>query len=437
MRLSYAQPRSFDRSAWADAGIPFVCIVAALMVNTWLVPSVVGYVVSALALAGAGVYVLFVSDAEIRVDVLFAVLFCGYWIVLAAGWLVDGSTNRLLYVVVTPLSVIVTVVLLPAVIDRYRGEFIAGLTALGAIVAAIGFGMLFVEMALGISIHWWTGGLVYGVPGYRTNSVFANPNTYGFLLIVCTISAVAHVANRGPSTAGVGALVLCVAAIVTSNSTAALMGTGFGLAVFTATVRRRLAIALLAGGTLAVVGLIVGVSTGLLSGFPVLGPIEELVGSLLAVRFVLWQASIERLLVDPLVGIGFADTASEIRPFVPDDGPIGYGTHNSYIHILLQTGLVGGSLYLLAVLYAVAKAIYSALLDYRPAPTTNGIGRWWPIYVLATLTAILVALVFESMTIGGLSLDSILVGLYLGLALSLSGSWLLTLRADHAVRSIR
>lgn len=436
--MSSVESQLPDRFPWGDVWLPFLCIVAALATNTWLISPVVGYVLSAVALSGAGVYVLFVSDAEIRVDVPFAALFCGYWLVLAAGWLIDGSSNRLLYAVVTPLSVIVTVVLLPAVVDRYRGEFIAGLSALGAIVAVIGFGMLLAEMALGVSIHGWTGGFVYGVPGYRTNSVFANPNTYGFLMMVCTISAVAHVANRGFSVAGVGTLALCIAAIVTSDSTAALMGTGFGLAVFATTVRRRLAIALLVGGALAVVGLVAGVYTGLLSGFPFLGRIEALVGTLLAVRVVLWQASIERLLADPLVGIGFADTATEIRPYIPDDGPVGFGTHNSYIHILLHTGLVGGSLYLLAVLYATVKATYSALLaDYRPAPTTGGIGRWWPVYVLSTLAAILVALVFESMTVGGLSLDSVLVGLYLGLALSLSGSWLVSLRADHAARSIR
>ncbi|MFC6905730.1 O-antigen ligase family protein [Halalkalicoccus tibetensis] len=436
--MSYVRSQLPDRIPWVDAWLPFLCIVAALATNTWLVSPTVGYVVSVSVLAATGAYVVFVSDVEIRIDVLFAVLFGGYWLLLAAGWLVDGSSARLLYVAITPLSVVVAVFLLPAVVDRYRGEFIAGLTALGVAIATIGFGMLLAERILEMSIHWWTGGFVYGVPGYRTNSVFANPNTYGFLMMVCTISAVAHVANRGPGLAGIGAIALCGAAVVTSDSTAALMGTGFGLAVFVAAIRRRLAIALFVVGALAVVGLIAGVYTGLLSDLPFLGRIEALVGSLLAVRVVLWQASIERLLVNPLVGIGFADTAAEIRPYVPDDGPVGFGTHNSYIHILLQTGLVAGSLYLLAVFYAGAKATYSALLaDYRPAPATGGIGRWWPIYVLATLAAILVALVFESMTIGGLSLDSVLVGLYLGLALSLSGSWLVRLRADHAARSIR
>lgn len=438
MGTSSAQPWSSDRSAWPDVWLPLFCLVAALTINTWFVPQAIGYVVSALALAGAGVYVVFVSDVEIRIDLVFAALFCGYWFVLAAGWLVDGSLSRLLYVAITPLSVIVSVFLLPAVVDRHRGEFIAGLTGLGALVALIGFGMLLVEIALGISVHWWTGGFVYGVSGYRTNSVFANPNTYGFLMMVCTVSAVAHVANRGPSVAGVGAAVLCIAAVVTSDSTAALIGTAFGLAAFVAAIRRRLAIALLIGGVFALLGLVAGIYTGLLSGLPFLGRIEALVGSLFAVRGVLWLASIERLLVDPLVGIGFADTATEIGPYVPDGGPVGFGTHNSYIHILLQTGLIGGSLYLLAVFYAGAKATYSALLaDYRPSPTTGGIGRWWPIYVLATLAAILVALVFESMTIGGLSLDSVLVGLYLGLALSVSGSWLVILGTDHATRSIR
>jgi hypothetical protein len=432
------RPRFPDGSVWFDVWVVLLCIVAALTVNTWFVPTTVSYLASGVTLTVAGVYVLLVSDVEVRIDVPFAALFGGYWLALAAGWFVDLSPTRLLYVAVTPLSVVVTVFLLTPIVDRHREAFVSRLTGLGVLVAAIGFGMLFVEAVVGISIHRWTGGFVYGVYGFRTNSVFANPNTYGFLMMVCTLSAAYLVLNRRRGVIHLGAFALCGAAVVTSDSTAALLGAGFGFAILSVLIHRLLPVVLFTGAvaagasfTLAFLGLM---------AVPYSDRVQALTATLLSVRVVLWQASIERLLADPLVGIGFADTAVEIQPYISPGGPAGFGTHNSYVHILLQTGVVAGSFYLFAVFYAAGKAAYAALTRGPISDgdeTEDAAARRWSIYVVAVLGAILVALVFESMTIGGLSLNSVLVGLFLGLALSLHGSWLVTVRPDDEAPSPR
>ena len=426
-RSAAAVPR-FD-----DTWLPVVCILAALATNTWLVSSSVGYVLSMLALTTAGAYLVFGSDIDLRIDLVFLALFGGYWLALVAGWFVDRSMGRLTYVLITPLSVIVAVFVLPAVIDRApsRRRFVTALTAIGLLVAGIGFAMLLVETVTEIAIHPWTGSFVLGHRGYRTNSVFENPNTYGFFMTVCTITAVFHLLDRGPRPLNVTAIVLGSMAVLTSDSTASLLGLGTGVALVLAAAFRRTALVVVLAGALTT-GVIV--ATGLVGSVTALLPARAggLIDTLFSVRGTLWVASIERLLEDPLVGIGFSDTAAEIAPYVPEDGPVGVGTHNSYINILLQTGVIAGTLYLLAVFYAVGKAVASA---FAARFTPRATEEWWPVYVAAVLVAILVAMTFESMTIGGLSLNSVVLALYLGLALSLGGSWVVDLRPREIVSS--
>ncbi len=413
--------------------LPVLCIVAALSTNTWLVASSVGYVLSVSALSVAGIYLVFLSDTELRVDLVFLALFGGYWLVLTAGWFVDWSTDRLVYVLITPLSVFVAVFLLPSVIDRTtdRRQFVTILTALGALVAVTGFAMLIAETVLEVATFPWTGGFVLGHSGYRTNSVFANPNTYGFLMMVCTLTALIHLADRGPGLLNLSAIVLCSLAVLTSDSTASLLGLGTGVALVLAVSFRKSALVVLLG-SVATAGVLV--ATGLLGTVLSLLPARAgaLIDALFSVRGTLWVASIERLMEDPLTGIGFSNTADEIAPYVPDGGPVGFGTHNSYINILLQTGFVAGTLYLLALLYAVVKAVTSAFTTrFSPRERTD----WWPVYVASVLVAILVAMTFESMTLGGLSMNSVLLALYLGLALSLGGSRVLEIRPRELILS--
>ena len=62
-----------------------------------------------------------------------------------------------------------------------------------------------------------------------------------------------------------------------------------------------------------------------------------------------WVASLERLAEDPMLGIGFANTEEEIGA--------SRGPHNSYVYPLLNTGIIAGSLYLGALVYALGQGI--------------------------------------------------------------------------------
>jgi hypothetical protein len=431
--MGYVRQRATAIPRLNEIWLPVLCIVAALSTNTWLVSSSVGYVLSLVALSAVGTYLVFLSDVELRVDLVFLALFGGYWLVLTAGWFVDWSIDRLTYVLITPLTVFVAVFALPGVVDRLedRRQFVTILTAFGVLVAMSGFAMLIAETVLEVATFPWTGGFVLGYRGYRTSSVFANPNTYGFFMMVCTLTAVFHLADRGPRLLNLTAIVLCSLAVLTSDSTASLLGLGTGVALVLAAAFRRTALVVLLGSVVTA-GLLV--ATGLVGSVLALLPARAgaLIDTLFSVRGTLWIASIERLTEDPLTGIGFTNTAAEIAPYVPEGGPVGYGTHNSYINILLQTGFVAGTLYLLAVFYAVGTAVVGA---FAARFTPRERADWWPVYVAAVLVAILVAMTFESMTLGGLSLNSVLLALYLGLALSIGGSRIVELNPREIISS--
>ncbi|MDG5761535.1 hypothetical protein QA600_19575 [Natronococcus sp. A-GB1] len=97
-----------------------------------------------------------------------------------------------------------------------------------------------------------------------------------------------------------------------------------------------------------------------------------------------------------MLGIGFADTAEEIDEV--------RGPHNSYIYPLLNTGVIAGSLYIGALVYALGQGIRK---------------RWtpWNAYAVGLATAIFLYMGFESLFLGGLSVSSIMLGLALALLL--------------------
>lgn len=67
-----------------------------------------------------------------------------------------------------------------------------------------------------------------------------------------------------------------------------------------------------------------------------------------SMRFMLYKKSFERMLVNnPLLGMGIKDLYKDtIYP---------YGSHSSYVGYFYKTGLIGGSIYLLAVCEFIKK----------------------------------------------------------------------------------
>lgn len=376
-----------DRRTWVGPVIAVLCVVASICAVVWFLPATVGYVLSgAMLMVAIGYGVL--RQVPVRTDRVFLGLFGLYWLLLVGNYLVTRTDPLLVYVLVTPVAVGATVVVLPQVIADDRLLFAKLVVGLGVVLTIIGVVMLAVEMRTERQLAH-VGGSLLGYEGYRINSVFRHQNTYGFVMMAGFLSALyVYLEERGP----VWGVCLVVAAVglVLSDGDAAYVGVGAG-------------------------GLVVVASYGLypLVGFLVLdalaagamiwsGELQTLLATGLTGRVELWEASVRRLQDDPYVGIGFRDNAAAIAPY--SEWPNLAGTHNSYLQILLNTGIIAGTVYLLALGYGALRSLWT-------------VSSTWDLYVTGTLTAILVHLFFKSVTLGGLSMSSVVFGLYLGLGI--------------------
>ena len=72
-----------------------------------------------------------------------------------------------------------------------------GLTLLAVSVMGIGVLMLWYHHTTGIELYDWVGDEMMGLYAVRTPSVFANPNTYGFFMMVGILAALYTVLARG------------------------------------------------------------------------------------------------------------------------------------------------------------------------------------------------------------------------------------------------
>ena len=359
----------------------------------WLAPQASAYTGFFLVLVGFVAYSI-VSRFPVRhairsIPIPFLVLFGGYWLALAGNFLLTQRTPILEYLLVTPTAAYVTIVLLPYYIDRDRVFFAKAIATLAVSLTVLGGVLLEVEKRTEERLWIFTGQDVMTFEGLRISSLFAYSDTFGFVMMIgCLTTLYVVLEERNVLWAGV--LGISFLGLLLSEADASYVGLFLGAVLLSTAYDLRYTIGLVSIGAVAVAYMasIGHVGAHLESGF------NE--------RTPLWRASLLRLAEDPLTGIGFGDTAAEIEPYIEGRRPT--GPHNSYINILLNTGVVAGGLYLTALWYAAVRPI----LGERSA---------WNRYLLATLLAIFVVMVFETTTLGGLSSMSVFLGLYVGLAL--------------------
>lgn len=174
-----------------------LAIVASIAPTTWLLPNFQGYLVSGAVLCIVIGYAVLFTDFRITVDPVFLVLFGGYWIGLVAHYLHSSNPNLLQYVLVTPIAVVATVVVLPRFVKSRPQTFTMALTLLSVLLMGIGVLILFLFHTTGVELYGWIGGDVMGLYAIRTPSVFTNPNTYGFFMMIGSFAALYTVLARG------------------------------------------------------------------------------------------------------------------------------------------------------------------------------------------------------------------------------------------------
>ncbi|WP_336361996.1 O-antigen ligase family protein [Halalkalicoccus salilacus] len=381
----------WGQSSLNEGSIPFhypllavLAIVASIAPTTWFLPNFHGYLVSGAVLCLVIGYGVLFTDIQIRVDSAFLVLFGGYWVGIVTRYFVYSSNPSLLqYILVTPIAVFATVVVLPRFVEGRPQTFTTGVTLLSVLVMAIGVLMLWQSRTADAQLYAWVGEDVMGLYPIRTPSVFDNPNTYGFFMMVGSLAALYTVLVRG-GLVWFAALGLCLLGLFMSEGDAAIFGFGIG-SIIVLSGRDRILSFIGLGGVIAALYAMIQV-----------GHFSQVMETTFLGRVDIWVLSLERLALDPLWGIGFVDAGPEIGAYL--------GPHNSYIEVLLHTGVIAGTLYLGALVYAVGRGIRR---------------KWtqWTGFVVGTAASVLTYMIFESLLLGGLSTSSVVLGLAVGLML--------------------
>lgn len=356
-------------------------IAASITPTTWFLSRDLGYLIVGGTLCLVIAYGVLFTSVRLTIDPAFLVLLGGYWLGLIAHYYYFPHSELLQYVLVTPIAVFATVVILPQFIEGRRQTFAMGLTVLSVIVMIIGVWILWQPETIDSELPSSVGGSVMGLYAIRSTSVFHNPNTYGFFMMVGSLTALYTVVVRG-GLVWIAALGACLLGLFMSEGDAALIGFGVG------------SIIVLAGRSQLLSFLGIGAGVVGLYGLIQVGHVPEVMETTLMSRVDRWVLSLERLALDPLWGIGFVDPGPEING--------ARGPHNSYIHVLLNTGVIAGSLYLGALAYAVGSGIRR---------------RWtpWSGFILGIGAGTFAYMGFESLFLGGLTTSSIILGLFVGL----------------------
>jgi len=119
----------------------------------------------------------------------------------------------------------------------------------------------------------------------------------------------------------------------------------------------------------------------------------------------LWTAAWRAIESRPLLGFGLGDRQAVLELFVTDGKKI-QTTHNSYLRMALTTGLLGGAAYVLLFLRA----------GYRATFVSQNVG------LTSVIALITLHQLFGAYSIFGLALNSVLAAIFLGYAISGSGT---------------
>jgi O-antigen ligase len=212
------------------------------------------------------------------------------------------------------------------------------------------------------------GGYEYDLDGrLRIQGVGVHQNPFSFYLLMMILLAFARFAVRGRKLyLGLcGVLALWMALTLTRiTMLAAVVGLG-GIALMAALrsgSRRALwASALLGSGVL--LALLPVVLERTLGYVPTPGQLLALAGDPAALyramnwqgRELLWPVILQALMSSPLTGLGLGSTGPLLRGLFPAE--IGLVAHNEYLRLAAETGIVGVTLFFVAVMHWLAGAV--------------------------------------------------------------------------------
>ncbi|MFC4989696.1 O-antigen ligase family protein [Saliphagus infecundisoli] len=357
-------------------GAVSLALLVGALPTTWLLPKLVGYLLS-------GVFVIVILALTIqsaRIVVPHWPVLAGlgvYWIVLIVHLGLTGSPSVIPYIGLVPLTIVALVFGGAQLIWENRGEWAVGVVTITTLLAICGFLLLAFHVVLDWGGLSMTGRRTLGMFNLRISSIYDNSNHLGFTSAVGAVTAI-YLWQENKLSRWIILGVFLYFSIVMANARASVVAATLAIGIMVVHNRRQVKI-LLPIATLT----LVAATITILSEF-----LDELVRSL-TLRFDTWVTTIDTIITDPLIGAAW-------------DASL--GSHNMFIIVMYQAGLIGGLAYIGAHLFALWYAVRAALS-----------GNTWDRYVCAMLVFLLVTQFFSTSTLGGLTTPSLLLALFVGL----------------------
>jgi len=192
----------------------------------------------------------------------------------------------------------------------------------------------------------------------RISSSFVHPNDYGVYLLVVAVISVSYVLSRGSkirekAAAGVAAVLSIVSLYLTKSRGAWLSFTGAFL-VFGAIKSKKILAAFLA--ILLVIFMMIPYAA------------QERIFSLTDIesgttweRLMLWKGTISMIMVHPVLGFGINTYSRNFPKYKPAEYPDVRYTHNSYLHMASEVGIVGALLFLMFLVTVLLSSLKNLL----------------------------------------------------------------------------
>lgn len=361
-----------------------------ILVTSPYVSSELIYILS-VAVLSLTIAINYTHVFKFHIDKYFLIFFSIYYGWLLIQLIVSPDILTFQYFILTPLVFLSFFTLFAPLISENNLFLPRFLSYSGVFLFVIAILILFFQLNTSFYHSRFVGGSLFGVNNITLTSIFSNRNTFGIYMCFASLSSVYLMLEKENHAKKL--LMLNLVGLLLSDGQAAYAGFLAAMLLLLFFRKKHIIKAFILISILLSAALIY-----FIYGFQII--LEYLSG-----RNYLWYASIQRLIDSPITGIDYSNAALELEPYIPDDGDRyagRYGAHSSYFGILLSNGLIGGLSYIFML-------IYLFIWNYLAS------SELWDIYTLASMLSILVIMIFETMTFGGLSMDSILLATFISL----------------------
>lgn len=286
----------------------------------------------------------------------------------------------------------ITLFVLPWIIPfRY---FIFSVTRLSAILVPIGFLPYFgLSPQYGIFDLSLFGASIYWYPELAPiTSVFINPNAFGFLLFVGTVTAFTEWRLYQNKVVSVLFGIVLIGLLFTNYRSGWIsFVAAIGVYVIYTVAGPKLLTRITLGG-LSIIIIVFGMMFAVLPGPQFLTEIS------LNNRREPWVASVYALNEQLLFGHGLGNVNEALQPYKSESAP---SIHNSYLRMFVAFGIIGGILHL-------AFIIFTLIGSLQKNPSKN----FLPISML--LMGFFFVMIFNGLSFIGISMHSVLIALTMG-----------------------